>query len=347
MPAPQPLYELRPLGAGEILDYTRRLYQRVFPLAIIPTAILQGPFSAVIIYVTNVVSGVSKVTTPEQVKDFNDNISNFPYWIERIHDVWGIDWSPLLAWTTTTWIWAGFAFWLYCIVIGMAGAINNAGIIAVAGERWLGYVPTAQTLWRAWKRTAWRAIGITLLQGLIVALSIFIPFLIIGAGALVSNTGLQIALILIGGLLMLAASLFTSWFTVATFLAECALVVEDLGVMSSFKRSMALASGNWWRIFGSVMILQMVVQLVTSVVSGVGTLMLGFAFPRYLLLSMTLVQLTSSLFVTPALLVQKVLIYFDLRIRKEAFDLYYLTGGTPPPEAESIEPAVDQPALSL
>ena len=132
------------------------------------------------------------------------------------------------------------------------------------------------------------------------------------------------------------------WLYMMWFVTVPALVAERLGAWQAMSRSWDLISGFWWRTFG--------LAIVTSII--VGIVSVALASPSQFVVfsggSLTATQATSqvantiaSILTLPFQALVAVVIYFDLRVRKEAFDLTALTGGiddasaTPPPAPES------------
>jgi hypothetical protein len=102
-------------------------------------------------------------------------------------------------------------------------------------------------------------------------------------------------------------------------------------------RSWDLVRGNWWRVFGILAIAYLLIYVVENGVGGVlGAIALlipdvssGVRGAAVLLASAAV-----GVFVHPISSIVYVLLYFDLRVRKEAIDLDQMAGtaaGPPPP----------------
>ena len=114
------------------------------------------------------------------------------------------------------------------------------------------------------------------------------------------------------------------WLFVRWVVAIPALLAEDVGPVRALDRSWTLTRNHWWRLFGILLL----IYLLTTVVSGA----LGvFAFPIALAVPfipafargaiILTVETVASAVVQPALYLCVTLLYFDLRIRHEHFDL--------------------------
>jgi hypothetical protein len=114
------------------------------------------------------------------------------------------------------------------------------------------------------------------------------------------------------------------------------MFVEDLGLGAALGRSWRLVEGRWWRTFLILFLMYILVEVV-------GTALQAFLYLAQLLLQAVLTSYLSlaiyeaagilvSALVAPILQIAIVLIYFDLRVRREGLDLFQLAQrvGTPP-----------------
>src|ERR1051325_10226194 len=119
-----------------------------------------------------------------------------------------------------------------------------------------------------------------------------------------------------------------TWIAVNWIVVMPVMFIENTGLFSAMGRSWRLVQGRWWRTF-LILILIFVLNYVLSIALGaflyLGQLLLSLLLSPYLALAIYegAVVLVSAL-VNPVLLIAIVLIYFDLRVRKEAMDLFQL-----------------------
>jgi hypothetical protein len=101
-----------------------------------------------------------------------------------------------------------------------------------------------------------------------------------------------------------------------------AIVVEDQTGTGSLTRSWELAKGNFWRIFGSLLLAIILAGIVSAVVllPLVGIFLSGGGGSSAWILRTAFSSL-ASIVTTPFTIIVGVLLYFDCRIRNEAFDL--------------------------
>ena len=118
------------------------------------------------------------------------------------------------------------------------------------------------------------------------------------------------------------------WIGVGWITVMPAMFIEQTGLVAAMGRSWRLVQGRWWRTF-FVVLLVFVLNYVVSFALGaflyLGQVLLSIFLSPYLALAIYegAVVLVSAL-VNPILLIAIVLIYFDLRVRKEALDLFQL-----------------------
>ncbi len=119
------------------------------------------------------------------------------------------------------------------------------------------------------------------------------------------------------------------WLAVAWSVSFPALLSENLGPVAALGRSFKLVQGRWWPVFGALLVM----YLLVTVISGI----LGVLFGATLIAATdseavagvfyTIVNTLSSLITLPLTAAVLTVIYFDLRVRKEGFDLQLLARG--------------------
>lgn len=160
-----------------------------------------------------------------------------------------------------------------------------------------------------------RLIGLFLLMFItfvILGVVLAVPLMVLwGTGAI----GLIILVILFGGVALLHLYVCLS-------VATSVCVVERAGVVNSFSRSMALTKGARGRIW-LVFLLTFALNVALSLAIAVPATMVGVTFRSPFLAAIILMlgEFVVSTLIAPILAIPLVLIYYDQRIRKEAFDL--------------------------
>jgi len=135
-------------------------------------------------------------------------------------------------------------------------------------------------------------------------------------------------LLVIPGLAVFCAAI---WLAVRWSLVVAAMMAEDIGPIRGLGRSWNLVSGSWWRTFGILLI----VGILQSIISYALFILFGLIAAVFSTgdFQAALVQVGSTLLsavVSPITTIAVVLLYFDLRVRKEGLDLDQLAQQTSP-----------------
>lgn len=194
--------------------------------------------------------------------------------------------------------------------------LAQAATVSAVSEIYLGRTTSVRQAYARVRRKVWRLIGVLLLISLMV-----------GAGTI---------FLIVPGILAL----------LATSLAVPALVLEDCSPAAAIGRSIDLTKGQWGRIF--------LIFVLFILLSWVALLILEFPFlmAHAILLKQgeqssvlaALGQLGNSLasvLVGPLGVIAFALVYYDVRVRKEAFDLQVMMaalGPATPGEPASMGP---------
>ena len=182
-------------------------------------------------------------------------------------------------------------------------------------------------------------VGVLLIaQGIVVTVALGAAFVagivmvVVGAFAQLGGDGAETAgqaLLVIGGLLTLAGVVIAVWLGVNWFCAAHAVVIEGKGPIAGLGRSWNLVRGSWWRIFGIGLVFAIVIVVAAMVISIPIGIIGGLAFAAVgggIVASIG--GGAATILVTPFAYIAGTLIYFDLRVRKEGFDLDVLAAET-------------------
>src|SRR4029077_655192 len=135
-------------------------------------------------------------------------------------------------------------------------------------------------------------------------------------------------LLILPGLAVFCAAVY---FLVRWSLTVAAMMAEDIGPIRGLGRSWNLVKGQWWRTFGILL----VVAILQTVISYALFILFGLIAAVFSTgdFQAALVQVGSTLLsalVSPITTIAVVLLYFDLRVRKEGVDLDQLAQQTSP-----------------
>jgi hypothetical protein len=137
---------------------------------------------------------------------------------------------------------------------------------------------------------------------------------------------LWLSLLLVLGLIgaFIALILPGIWLLVAWSVAFPVMLVEGTGGFKALGRSLALVKGRWWATFGRLVVAYILVSVVTLVVTAVAIGLAVSVVDKTSFGALVLQQAANfmvSLVTTPFIAAVTTLVYFDLRVRKEGFDL--------------------------
>lgn len=184
----------------------------------------------------------------------------------------------------------GLAFILLMVQFLIVNPFLTGAITKATADVYLGGTPNLGDTYRyALSRTG-TILWVTILYGLVVA----------------------------GGFILLVVP--GIYLAVALVFATPSVVVEARRGVDALKRSRALAKGYWWRIFGTLL-LAMLLFFVAGAILGIPFGLLSLAAGPVSWLVEAIGNSIVTVITTPFFGMLVVLLYFDMRIRKEGFDL--------------------------
>jgi hypothetical protein len=293
---------LRPMSTGQLLDHTVALYRRNF-LLFVGFAVV-GPTASVIYQLITIGSAV----VPAAGRHAPGSHSRF-----------GV--SFLIGWTI--------------LLAGMA--IANAGTVRAVAAVPLGQNISIIRAYGALRGRITRVLGVfflaTLASGLATLLAVFVlafVFVILSLGSWPrASVGATVA----AGIGMVTVFLATY---IRYALAIQACVVEDLGIRDSLKRSVQLSKGSRWRI-ATIYVVFLALSWIATYALQYVALKTGTRLHNRTA-AITLFYLAgfiSGSVTGPLATIGISLLYYDERVRKEAFDLQLmflsLDAATSPP----------------
>ncbi|ROQ51889.1 hypothetical protein EDF36_3978 [Rathayibacter sp. PhB152] len=219
------------------------------------------------------------------------------------------------------------------------GALMQGVVVLEVSRAVLGERPTLRALLRRLRGRFWALVGWTVLQGVgvlvlvLAAAALSVPLFLLGsqdAGASAVVGGILV-LVLAG----LAATAVGVWLATKLALVPSLLVLERLPLRRAVARSWRLVTGGFWRTFGALALMAVIIQAAGQVVSTpfsllipIGGALVAPTDPDAQVVASIVVALLS---VAVGLVVGAVgtvlqsavtgLVYLDRRIRREGFDL--------------------------
>ena len=235
------------------------------------------------------------------------------------------------------------------LLLFIASQILTGMLTVVVGRSVLGEQITAG---EAWRRTLPRLpaiFGATLLFFLII-FGLWAVYLGIGVALVAGNipNGAAIGYFLVAGVTVIG---LTVWLWTSFILANQVVVLERTGPARALGRSWRLVRGSFWRVFGIALLTQLVVgiastilQVPFSIPAGIITSHAGAPLhPPILAVVIGTIGTIVGRAVTGALLAGVyVLLYVDLRMRKEGLDMALRTATGPDGPGSSSGTAGDE-----
>jgi hypothetical protein len=223
----------------------------------------------------------------------------------------------------------GFLGGFLVMLVGMA--IAHAATVRAVAAVHLGRATTIVEAYRSLRGKVWRVVAIFLCMGLLAGLAASVGGVLVVIAMLILRTvstsmvagrvGQIFAFIIgLGTVLIVGISAMVVWVRYALAIACC--VVEDMGVIPSIKRSATLSKGSRFRIFliyTVFVLLAIILGAALGGLAGAAGLLISNLTARLILTYVA--GFISGLLTGPLATIGIALVYYDERVRKEAFDL--------------------------
>lgn len=322
--------ELRPLSLGEILDRTFRLYRNHFWLFVsimaIPAA-FSIPANVLLLSFQGSMMNAAALAP--------DRPPSMP--------------SPGIIVSGVV------GYFLFFLIFGTVYWIAVAASSSAVADVYLGRACTVRGSYARISGRFWRLIGIVFN----VALRLFGLFLLVvivlGGGIAAigyffgGGRGNAVFAMLFGLVLIfayVAGLAFCVYFALRYAVSVPVLMIENLGVFASIRRSVSLTRGRRGQIFLSLLVAGIIAAAGTYVLQGpfmVATILAAVQghWPSWLAFASAVAGAIGSALTGPVSMIAIVLLYYDSRIRKEAFDLQFMMASldNPIPAAGTVSPA--------
>jgi hypothetical protein len=315
-----------PLSLGDLLDRAFRLYRARFGLFLLTAAVFLIPFSLVsgLIsgrFLTGYLDALSAMTTDPDLLPSSE-----------VSEVFGL---------------AG-GFFSMMFVLGIVGLLIN-GIVNLALTSQSIAVLHEEPLRlgdgiRRGLRRFWPYVGMAIVQFVLIFLAtiaVLVPlfifaFAVIFAGAALGSAAfvddnifvtVAVVLVIVCGYLfaLLIAFVPTIYFSARWIVATPILLAEGLGALDALRRSWALTKKHVWRAVGYLILLYLITFVVISLPVGLFQQIILIILPTSGIGLATAIStaLSSAITVvwTPFYTCAVVLLYYDLRVRVEGYDL--------------------------
>lgn len=303
---------MRPLSFGEVLDVAIKIVTRNAPTLFKLVAVIVVPLqilSALILASTSPeLSGSQSMFTPSSPSDLTMTADD---------------------------VWRSVAGTVVLLIVNfIGGSLATAACYRAVGDAYLGGKPGWRESLRYGLRRLHSVAWITFLITLATVGIFFAGFLGIAFVVALGGGGGAIAILVLGmlGLIPLVLWLYFAW-----SVAIPAMLTEDARGTKALGRSFRLVKGRWWPVFGILLVASVATGIIASILGIIPEIVLLGDLGNSELEALALRGLSTaiaSILTTPFIAAVTVVLYFDLRVRKEGFDLQLLAQqiGVPSPE---------------
>lgn len=302
-----PTVNLAPLGLGELLDQTFSYFRKHFWLFVGIMVLPEGLLVALNVLVQVSLSGESYPRHPQT--------------------------AQAAAQAATAAMRVGMAGVAVLIPYFIVYALALGATTYALSEVYLGRTTTIRAAYRAVWRRFWRVLGvifaILLRTAGIFVLAVFVVIFMVGGLAVLPKSMAWVAILvgLIAILGMLVSGVLAIMFLVRYSVAVPALVLERLSARQALKRSVALTRGFLWRLIIVAFLMAMIRAVLVSLcqapfaIAAILVAVKGSQPGLWLTLPSLLVGGVGATVTAPLLMISFAIAYYDLRVRKEGFDL--------------------------
>jgi hypothetical protein len=284
---------LRPMGLGDLLDAALALYRNNFALFAGIVAVFAIPQAIITILLQLVPSGkINSGTTQHPV-----------YQVDEVK-----------------------TYLIVAVIVVLVGIIFSTMITGALARaiayRYLGEQTTITGAYSSMgSRMFLSLLAASFLQPILILVPI-VPFAVIALLlAAFGANDLALLVIIVSGIAwaVFAALAYVRW----TFVAQC-IAIERRGPIDGLQRSWHLSNSAFWRILGYRIVLGIAVGVASAAVGGIGGALLALASGPAAHAAGSAVSAIVGIVLQPFQFGVLTLLYYDLRIRREGFDLEHM-----------------------
>ena len=293
----------RAQAVGELLDSAFTLYRRNVRLILAITAVVQLPL-AIFSYLAYQLTGISNAATRLQQLSANGTV------------------TPEQLTTVTSTL-----FTLFAVVFGIAllqalvvRPIATAAMTRAVGDIYLDQPASLGSSYRAVGQRLGSVVGVSaLLFGFGILLFAAAFGVVAGSVYALGSNGAAVLIIVIPVVVFLAILMYTRWLFAAPI-----VMLERVGAVAALRRSWQLVRGSTPRVFGITLLVGLITGILGAIVGAILNVLTQFGDENLRLVLSQLATLIVAILIQPISFIVVVLLYYDLRIRKEAFDIEML-----------------------
>jgi hypothetical protein len=212
---------------------------------------------------------------------------------------------------------------LVSMILGAIATVAYASVVRqdYHGERSTFAGTVALALRRAFAAIAAAILAAVVVAGVIIAMVALAALAVValpGEAGATGGIGVFVALVVAVTGMVLTVTLL-----IRLSLAVIAVAVEGIGPVRALRRSWHLTGDNTWRTFAVLVILALIITMAASLLVQLGAVLTGNAGTGELSVGTldALLAAGVSVILAPVSVVVQAVLYFDLRVRRDAWDL--------------------------
>jgi len=292
--------QLRPLGVGDIVDRVFSVY-RQRPLLFMALAAV--PYLALFLVIGGIALSLGSLLVP--LGPFIDSLSDSLSVTSGTRP--NVPITPAIGTAIVALIVLGVIAGLISVLFL---SVQIGSLVDAAAARYLGRETTVGASFRAGLRVAPKIIA----TGLLLFLALTVGWLALFFLVAVANNALLATVGILAGLVA-TVFVFASW-----LVAPVVASIEPVGPLHAVRRSWWLSKGHRWRILG-LQLLLVVLQLVLSTLISFVFVAAFISDAVVRVVLQNIVNVIATVLWAPIEWGTFTILYFDLRVRKEALDL--------------------------
>ncbi len=293
------------MAVGEWLDATFTMYRRNFVLIASISAVVQIPY-ALLTWLLFEITGVATfVRSP--FASFGSQTTITQAQAQQLLNTY----AGVLA----------VSVGLILVSLFVIVPLGEAATTRAVSDRYLDRPSSLLAAYRAALGRLRSLIAMILILIAAYAGSIVVVFLFVGLLASVGGGPVAVLIAILALLGLIPALIFVY---VRTVVAVPAIVLERASGWHGLQRSWQLTKGRFWPTLGRLALLAIIAGIISSVVAAIFELPGGALFPSNSFVFDQVASAIAAVFVGPITYIGVTLLYYDIRIRKEGFDIEML-----------------------
>ena len=293
----------RAQAVGELLDSAFTLYRRNFRLLTAITAVVQVPL-ALFSYLAYRLTGYS-----DAVARLSQLNTGSPLTQQQLADLR----SPLVTL---------FAVSMAVLLVQLllVQPLATAAMTRAVGDIYVDAPTSLASVYAAVGRRLGAVVGVAaLLLAVGIGVAVAATVVVVVAVLAIGPAGLVVLILVVPAIVVVAIVVYTRW-----LFAAPAVILEQLGPVRALRRSWRLVLGSTGRVFGITLLVGLITGILSAAVGALLSVVTQAGDENLRLILEQLATLVIAVLIQPISFIVVVLLYYDLRIRREAFDIEML-----------------------